>query len=118
MYEPRTGTAMAQRTYEALARGSRVVVGDSPGRAGRPAFLEELKRLGIKGEFVDTVGQTCTGPRHDLICGKDSSSVSDRPEELIVGILDLDPMASLSRSDRYVSNITGSSESKMTNADL
>ncbi|KAI2491710.1 hypothetical protein MHU86_22853 [Fragilaria crotonensis] len=95
MYEPRTGTAMAKRTYEALSRGSRVVVGDSPGRAGRPAFLEELKRLGVKGEFTDTVGQTCSGPRHDLICGKDSSSVSDHPKDLTVAILDLDPTATL-----------------------
>jgi len=39
MYEPVTGRAMARRAVEALKRGSRVLIGDSPGRAGRPAFL-------------------------------------------------------------------------------
>lgn len=91
MYEPVTGRAMACRTLEALKRGNRVIICDSPGRAGRPAFLEELNRLGVKGTFGDTIGQTCYGPRHDLICGKTSSSVSDRPKPLIVALMDLDP---------------------------
>jgi len=95
MYEPKTGTAMAQRTVEALRRGSRVVVGDSPGRAGRPAFLKELQRLGVVGEFLDTVGQTCSGPRHELICGKGSPSVSDMPKDVAVAIMDLDPTTRL-----------------------
>ena len=95
MYEPRTGGAMAQRTHEALLRGSRVVVGDSPGRAGRPAFLNELKRLGIHGEFIDIVGQTCSGPRHDLICGNNSMSVSEHPKALVVAVMDLDPSTSV-----------------------
>ena len=95
MYEPRTGIALAHRVKEAIDRGSRVVVGDSPGRAGRPNFLktliEELGMSADQAKFVDTVGKTCTGPRHDLICGKDSKSVSETPEELAVAIMDLDP---------------------------
>lgn len=91
MYEPETGRAMARRAVEALRAGSRVVVGDSPGRAGRPAFLDELKRLGVNATFVDTIGSTLTGARHELICGKTSKTVSKDPEELVVAILDLDP---------------------------
>lgn len=92
MYEPKTGRAMARRAIEALQRGSRVLVGDSPGRAGRPAFLATLKESGVvNAEFVETVGRTCIGPRHDLICGKESLSVSEMPQELAVAILDLDP---------------------------
>lgn len=92
MYEPITGRAMAQRALEALKRGSRVLVGDSPGRAGRPAFLKALAELGItEATFVNTVGQTCSGPRNDLICGKDSMSVSAAPQDLEVAIMDLDP---------------------------
>ena len=95
LYEPRTGRAMAHRAFEALSRGSRVLIGDSPGRAGRPAFLQELKRLGVDAEFVDVVGQTCGGPRHELICGKDSESISVIPRKINVAIMDLDPKTSL-----------------------
>ena len=90
MYEPVTGRAMARRAVEALQGGSRVLVGDSPGRAGRPAFLQELNELGVKGEFVAVSGRTCSGDRHGLICGKDSSSVSESPKEMQVDVLDLD----------------------------
>lgn len=97
MYEPKTGRAMARRASEALKRGSRVVIGDSPGRPGRPAFIEELRRLlpGIKAEFVDTVGMTCTGDRHELICGKGSESVSETPKRLPVAVMDLNPSTCL-----------------------
>lgn len=92
MYEPKTGIGMAHRAVEALKNGSRVIVGDSPGRPGRPAFLKALKELGVEGaEFVDTIGRTCTGPRHDLICGKGSTSVSEQPKDLSVAIMDLNP---------------------------
>lgn len=93
MYEPKTGIAMAHRVAEALKQGRRVIVGDSPGRAGRPAFLKALTELGVSPEakFVDTIGRTCSGPRHDLMCGKGSTSVSDTPKELNVAIMDLDP---------------------------
>ncbi|KAG7355077.1 methyltransferase type 11 domain containing protein [Nitzschia inconspicua] len=91
MYEPKTGMAMAHRVVEALQNNSQVVVGDSPGRAGRPVFLRTLQDLGVRGEFEDAIGMTCSGPRHDLICGKDSKSVSDVPQELPVAILHLEP---------------------------
>ncbi|KAL3936205.1 MAG: hypothetical protein SGBAC_008421 [Bacillariaceae sp.] len=92
MYEPKTGIAMAHRAVEALRQGSRVIVGDSPGRPGRPAFLKALQELGVEGaEFVETIGRTCTGPRHDLICGEGSPSVSETPKALSVAIMDLNP---------------------------
>jgi predicted nicotinamide N-methyase len=92
MYEPKTGVAMAHRAVEALERGSRVIVGDSPDRPGRPAFLAKLKELGVVGaEFHETVGRTCSGPRHALICGKGSASVSETPQDLAVGLMDLFP---------------------------
>jgi predicted nicotinamide N-methyase len=92
MYEPKTGIAMARRAVEALRQGARVLVGDSPGRPGRGAFLEELRNLGVSNAvFVDAVGYTCSGPRHDLICGKDSQSVSETPRELLVAVMELEP---------------------------
>ena len=92
MYEPKTGIAMAHRCVEALRNNCRVIVGDSPGRAGRPAFLQTLQELGVNGHvFQDTVGKTCSGPRHDLICGKGSTSVSEEPRELPVAIMLLEP---------------------------
>jgi len=92
MYEPRTGIAMAHRAVEALRNNCRVIVGDSPGRPGRPAFLNTLKELGVEGaEFLETIGKTCSGPRHDLICGKGSTSVSETPQALSVALLDLNP---------------------------
>jgi predicted nicotinamide N-methyase len=91
MYQPKTGKAMARRTVEALRQGSRVLVGTSPGRAGRQAFVEELESLGVKGKFVSVDGWTCCGERHYLICGKGSTSVSKEPRPLAIDILDLDP---------------------------
>lgn len=92
MYEVQTGRALARRAVEALRQGSRVIVGDSPGRAGRPAFLKELQELGVEGAtFVDIIGRTCTGPRNELICGKGSLSISETPIELPIAIMDLDP---------------------------
>ena len=92
MYEPKTGKAMAKRAVEALKRGSSVLVGDSPGRPGRQAFLDELKHLGItNAAFVDTIGYTCSGPRHELICGKDSTSVSAVRQEMEVAVMELIP---------------------------
>ena len=92
MYEPKTGIAMAKRAVEAMTMGARVIVGDSPGRPGRNAFLQELETLGVvNASFVDAVGFTCTGDRHELICGKDSTSVSKSPKELLVAIMELDP---------------------------
>ena len=94
LYEKSTGIALAKRTIEALERGSRVVIGCSPGRPGRPAFLEELQRLNSNMKdvnFVDVEGTTCTGERNSLICGKGSTSISDEPEVLLVALMDLTP---------------------------
>jgi predicted nicotinamide N-methyase len=91
MYEPKTGSAVAQRVAEALQNGCQVILGDSPGRAGRPAFLQTLNELGIHQDFQDAVGKTCSGPRHDLICGKGSTSVSEVPKELQVAIMHIHP---------------------------
>ena len=94
MYEPKTGKAMARRTLEALKQNSRVIIGDSPGRPGRPAFLKELEKLGLSGpevKFIPTIGQTCSGERHDLICGENSTSISKIPKDLEVAVMDLDP---------------------------
>lgn len=101
LYLPATGVALAHRVVESLERGSRVVVGDSPDRPGRPAFIAQLGVLvpGLKVEFVGVEASSCTGHRHSLICGEGSKSVSnsrsdegqDAPGTLIVSILDLSP---------------------------
>lgn len=94
LYEKSTGIALAKRTIEALERGSQVVIGCSPGRPGRPAFLSELQRLNSKMKdvnFEDVEGMTCTGERNSLICGKGSTSISDEPEMLLVALMDLTP---------------------------
>ncbi len=94
LYEKSTGIALAKRVIEALERGSRVVIGCSPGRPGRPAFLDELQRLNSNMKdvnFVDVEGTTCTGERNSLICGEGSTSISDEPEVLLVAMMDLTP---------------------------
>lgn len=93
MYEPKTGVAAAIRTVEALKAGSRVVIGCSPGRPGRPHYIQKLRELlpGIDVEFQQVPGRTCSGPRNDLICGPNSSSISSEPQPLPVALLDLDP---------------------------
>ena len=99
MYEPKTGRAVAHRVVEALKNNSTIIVGDSPGRAGRPAFLEELNSL-LKTEsldFTDTNGWTVTGDRNELICSPESPTVGKRkgdgPQPLTVAILKLDPQS-------------------------
>lgn len=93
MYEPKTGIAMAHRVVEALKTGRRVIVGCSPGRPGRPKFQEELRRLlpGINCDFTEVEGRTCSGPRNELICGENSTTISSSPKVLKVALLDLDP---------------------------
>jgi predicted nicotinamide N-methyase len=94
LYEPATGVAVAHRAAEAYRRGSRFIIGDSPGRPGRISFVSELKRIApdIQVEFVDAVGHTCVGERNDLICGEGSQSVSlDEPIPLTIAILDIGP---------------------------
>ncbi len=93
MYEPKTGVAAALRTVEALKAGSRVIIGCSPGRPGRPHYISKLKELlpNVNVEFQEVEGRTCSGPRNDLICGKDSTSVSTEPKPLMVALMDLIP---------------------------
>jgi predicted nicotinamide N-methyase len=92
LYEPVTGRALAHVVVQALAQGARVLIGDSPGRAGRPAFVQELQSLGVTAVFNDVEGTTVTGERHALICGPGSTSVSPAPRPLRVALLALDPM--------------------------
>ena len=91
MYEPKTGKAMAHRAIQAIKQGSRFIIADSPGRPGRIDFLKQLKEYDIKKEFVEYQGLRCIGHRNDLICGKDSTSVSLDEERLPIAILDLYP---------------------------
>ena len=92
LYEKRTGIALAKRCIEALGRGSRVVIGCSPGRPGRPAFLKELRQWNPNMQdmdFVNVEGRTCSGERNSLICGEGSTSISVEPEMLLVALMDL-----------------------------
>eukprot|EP00956_Cyclotella_meneghiniana_P026495 scaffold57394_cov66-Cyclotella_meneghiniana.AAC.1 len=96
LYEKSTGIALAKRCIEALERGSQVVIGCSPGRPGRPAFLEELRRSlnpnKMKDvDFVDVEGTTCSGERNSLICGEGSTSINVEPKKLLVALMDLKP---------------------------
>lgn len=93
MYEPKTGIAAAIRAVEALRAGSRVIIGCSPGRPGRPYFTEKLKELlpGVDIEFRNVEGRTCSGPRNELICGENSTSMSREPKPLDVALIDLIP---------------------------
>jgi predicted nicotinamide N-methyase len=81
LYDTTTAVALAHRIVEAIRYyNATVIVGDSPGRVGRPVFLQELIRCGIQnptftttsmGQKIDTRQQ----PRHELICGVNSTSV-------------------------------------------
>ena len=42
-------------------------------------------------DFIEVDGTTCSGPRNELICGKDSTTVSSTPKMLKVALLDLSP---------------------------
>ncbi|GMH80820.1 hypothetical protein TrST_g10634 [Triparma strigata] len=79
MYEPKTGRALAERVVESYKNKGRVIVGDSPGRMGRPAFLERLEELREGGMpevvFREVEGRTVEGYRDEMICGKGSGSV-------------------------------------------
>lgn len=99
LYQPSTGRALAKWIVQFLQSSTlaskRVLIGDSPGRPGRPVLLQELQRLGVSNpSFYGTVGRTCSGPRHELICGPNSQSVSESPKDLDVAILELKSSAS------------------------
>ena len=67
MYEPATGRALSKLVRRALASGIEVVVADSPGRPGRPDFLNALQDLGV--EFQTYMGTTITTARHGKATG-------------------------------------------------
>jgi predicted nicotinamide N-methyase len=91
LYEPQTGIQLARRVVEALESNMKVLIGDSPGRAGRGAFLQELENLGVAADFRSVSGWTITHPRHELICGENSLSISKVPQHLDIAMLELDP---------------------------
>ena len=68
MYEPMTGIAAALRTVEALKVGSRVIIGCSPGRPGRPLYSKKLKELlpGVDANFKDVEGRSCSGSSSNI----------------------------------------------------
>ena len=99
LYYPASGAMLARRVLEALENGSRVIVGDSPDRPGRAAFEQQLDALlpgvGVADLWVAVEADTCSGHRHELICGKGSKSVpseAEGPSQFVtVSILDLSP---------------------------
>jgi len=78
MYEPATAITLAQRVVEALAAGCQVVIGDSPGGDGWPAFLHALRHQWhvLYADFVDMVGYTVRGERNDSMCGPSSTALT------------------------------------------
>ena len=116
LYEKVTALALAQRilhirnTYK--NENIQIIIGDSPGRIGRPVFLEELQKQHWKDDttannnnnnnnattttvhaaFMKTtmvLGQTMTTPRNELICGPTSKSISSTndPKSIEIDIL-------------------------------
>jgi len=96
LYDKKLGIAVAHRVYEALARGSCVIVivGDSPTRLGREPFLHELRHLirqkpprsdinekSVQFEWV--LSETLTTYRNSII----SKSNTQVPEPIKIGIL-------------------------------
>lgn len=78
-YLEETAVGLAHRTAQALAQGSRVIIGDSPERPGRPVFLETLQELtGINVE-------------QDVPIIESSGVALDLGHELPVTILDIQP---------------------------
>ena len=97
---------MADRVAEAVMRGTKCIIGDSPNRPGRPAFLRRLSDLLGRDIAFETVkGMGVVGARHDLIStstptsdnasegsGRDGRNGSDGRngrEELVMGLLEL-----------------------------
>ncbi len=93
MYELKTGRDLAHRVKEALSMNMRCIIACSPGRPGRRAFIDELQLLlpNKNIDFIEIIGNTCSGPRNELICGKDSTSISENPKVLTVALLDIGP---------------------------
>jgi predicted nicotinamide N-methyase len=88
LYTPALGLAIGMRINEALLRGSRVILGDSPGRPGRKDLDETLEALGVKVSFTQVLGSTVTGHRHSLI----STSNTLTPQAVSIALLELSPV--------------------------
>jgi predicted nicotinamide N-methyase len=84
MYDRSLGIAVANRILESTRRGSKVIIGDSPSRLGRPFMLAELHRNGVECEFKFVEGTTVLGNRHSLI-----SSTPAESKPISMGLLEL-----------------------------
>lgn len=103
LYSPYLGEQVAKRVYEALSRGSKVVIGDSPNRPGRPKFLECLnamlenkwisegkeKEKFVPVDFEWREGRAVSGYRHSLISTSHKHSGDDKFSVLPIGLLHL-----------------------------
>ena len=86
LYDKGLAVAVGKRVCEAYARGSLVIVGNSPGRCGTDDMLRTCEEiLGFKCIFKEAIGQTVTGHRHDLI----GSTSTETPRPLGTTILEL-----------------------------
>jgi len=93
LYMQSTSIALAVRCVEALRLPmvESVVVGDL-GRPGRPAFIEALKRHGVRGDracFQEVRGYGAPALRHDLISSSSPASGEDAALPIAVGLLTL-----------------------------
>lgn len=84
LYDKDLGIAVARRILEAMKRGSKIIVGDSPSRLGRPFMLAELAKAGVDCKFVFVDGESVQGKRHSLI-----SSPPKQPMPISMGLLEL-----------------------------
>lgn len=77
LYNPKLGRVVAKRIAEAVNRNKTVILGDSPGRVGRPYMLQELKEKFPQVEYKEvTMKQSIShGYRHNLISS--SSDIDD-----------------------------------------
>ena len=85
LYEPALGRAVGKRVHEAVQRGMKVIIGDSPNRPGRAHMLSTMQALGLKISFREVPGQTVTGHRHSLI--SDSATVT--PQAVPISLLEI-----------------------------
>jgi predicted nicotinamide N-methyase len=87
LYDASLGIAVAHRIKEAVDRGTKVIIGDSPGRPGRPYMLEKLKELlpDKVCDFKTVDGYTINRERHSMI----STSTTQDPKTISISILEV-----------------------------
>lgn len=95
LYMKSTSVALAARCVEALRLPNvdHIFVGDL-GRPGRPAFLDELRRCGVRAEsaaFETVQGWGSAGPRHELISSASRDDAQSLPPPAQVGLMRLTP---------------------------